>query len=441
MKTYKAYKESNNKAIGLIPSDWSITSIKNILEIPITDGPHTTPEFYDEGIPFLSAEAVKGGKLDFNRKRGFISEEDFELFSQKYIPARGDIFMIKSGATTGNTAMVETDEIFTIWSPLAVFRANEQKVVPKFLHFYLMSPNFKSLVELSWSYGTQQNIGMGVLSNLSIPYPNTEIQTQIANYLDHKTQIIDALIEKKEQLIKKLQAQRQAIINEAVTKGLNPNAEMKDSGIEWLGEVPAHWDATVFRRICDLQQGLQIAISERYHEPIEGALEYITTKSIHNPNDFRQYVLNPKNSVVCHEDEILLGRTGNTGEVVSGVKGVFHNNFFKIDFDVEKADKDFLIYYLKSTIVQELIMLVAGTTTIPDLNHGDFLNLPLVFPEKKEQIEIAEFIAINFERINNLISKIKTQSKKLKEYRQSIISEAVTGKIDVRDWQVKIKQS
>ena len=86
---------------------------------------------------------------------------------------------------------LETDDVFNIWSPLAVFRANNKKVLPKFLHYYLMSPNFKSLVEVSWSYGTQQNIGMGVLSNLPISYSNIKEQTQIANYLDAKTIAID----------------------------------------------------------------------------------------------------------------------------------------------------------------------------------------------------------------------------------------------------------
>ena len=137
MKKYREYRESENNSIGEIPKEWDLTSMKNVLKIPITDGPHTTPTLYDSGIPFISAEAVKKGKLDFSRKRGFINNEDYEEFSQKYTPMRGDVFMVKSGATTGNVAMVETDEPFSIWSPLAVFRANESKVIPLFLHYYL----------------------------------------------------------------------------------------------------------------------------------------------------------------------------------------------------------------------------------------------------------------------------------------------------------------
>jgi type I restriction enzyme S subunit len=266
-------------------------------------------------------------------------------------------------------------------------------------------------------------------------FPSKLDQTQIAAYLDYKTGLIDSIISQKEDLIKKLKEQRQAIINEAVTKGINLNVVLKDSNIEWLGQVPEHWKVMTFRRICDLQQGLQIPISERFFEEVEGALEYITTKSIHNPNDYRQYVVGAKKNVICSEDDVLLGRTGNTGEVVTGISGVFHNNFFKVDYDKNRIEKNFIVYFLKTTLIQELIMLVAGTTTIPDLNHGDFLNLPFLLPSLEEQKEILKALEAGL-LVNDMSSSVTFESiQKLKEYRQSLISEAVTGKVDVRDWQ------
>lgn len=210
-------KDSGIEWIGEIPEHWEVSKVKNYLKIPITDGPHTTPILLDEGIPFISAEAIKNGKIDFNKKRGNISEEDYKLFSQKYVPQRNDIYMIKSGATTGNIAMVETDDIFTIWSPLAVFRSNH-RILPKFLYNILQSSYFKTSVELSWSFGTQQNIGMGVLSNLYITIPiSLKEQEQIVAYLDEVTGKIDQAITQKQVQITKLKEYKQSLINDVVT--------------------------------------------------------------------------------------------------------------------------------------------------------------------------------------------------------------------------------
>ena len=157
---------------------WMIVKTLHCLEMPITDGPHETPELYDNGVPFLSAEAVKNGKLDFDLKRGYISQEFYEECCKKYRPRIQDIFMIKSGATTGNIAIVETDETFTIWSPLAVFRANS-RVMPKYLYYLLQTNFYLEQVRLNWSFGTQQNIGMRVLETLKLLIP------KVSNYNDY----------------------------------------------------------------------------------------------------------------------------------------------------------------------------------------------------------------------------------------------------------------
>lgn len=202
--------------IGEIPEHWEVTSVKHLLSIPITDGPHTTPMLYDEGIPFISAEAIKNNSIDFTKMRGYISSKDHLEYCKKYKPKRNDIYMIKSGATTGNIAMVETDEEFSIWSPLAVFRANF-RLVPKFLFFALQSVYFKKGVELKWSYGTQQNIGMGILSNLPLVYAPIEEQTQIVSYLEDIEAKIAKAITLKEQEIEKLKEYKTVLIDNVVT--------------------------------------------------------------------------------------------------------------------------------------------------------------------------------------------------------------------------------
>ena len=210
-------KDTGNKWIGQIPKNWSYTSLKNVLITPITDGPHETPILYDEGFPFVSAEAIKKEKVDFSKIRGFISTEDHIKFSKKVKPVRNDIFMVKSGATTGNIGIVETDDEFSIWSPLALIRANADIMLFKYLYYYLQSKNFRTQVEQFWNYGTQQNIGMKVLGSLQVIVPNIQLQKKIADYLDDATTQISHLIEKKEGLLVELEKYKKSLIYEYVT--------------------------------------------------------------------------------------------------------------------------------------------------------------------------------------------------------------------------------
>lgn len=187
--------------------------------MPITDGPHTTPTFYDEGIPFISAEAVScgNGRIDFGHQRGYISQEFYEECCKKYIPQKDDIFMIKSGATTGKVAIVDTEKAFTIWSPLAVFRSNKDIILPKYLFFLLQSPLYQTQVQLGWSFGTQQNIGMRTLEKIVIPVPCVEEQEKILEFLDSKTSKIDSSIQALELQKSQLEDYKRSLISEAVT--------------------------------------------------------------------------------------------------------------------------------------------------------------------------------------------------------------------------------
>jgi len=218
-------KDSGIEWLGQIPAHWKELELKFALAEPITDGPHETPEFLDEGIPFLSAESVKEDRLDFKKKRGFISEEDHLRFSRKYSPRRGDVYMVKSGATTGNVARVETDEVFDIWSPLAAMRPDLSRVTTEFLFFFLKSKICRKGVELSWSFGTQQNIGMGVLSNLRLVLPPLGEQEAITEYLNRETSKLDALIAKVGEAIERLKEYRTALISAAVTGKIDVRRE------------------------------------------------------------------------------------------------------------------------------------------------------------------------------------------------------------------------
>lgn len=210
-------KDSGVTWLGNVPAHWKVIPIKFSLDMPITDGPHNTPQFYDDGIPFISAESVKNDRLDFSRMRGYISEDDHAIFSKKYKPKFGDVYMVKSGATTGAVARVETHEDFNIWSPLAVLRPHAEKSITDFLFYVLKSKPFFYSVELSWSYGTQQNIGMGVISNIRMALPPIEEQHEICRYLEPLLQKIEDQRAKIDSVVERLQEYRSALITNAVT--------------------------------------------------------------------------------------------------------------------------------------------------------------------------------------------------------------------------------
>ena len=212
-------KPSGIDWIGDIPEHWKVMKTLFALSMPITDGPHETPQLYDDGIPFVSAEAVScgNGRIDFDHIRGFISKAYYEECCKKYIPRRNDIYMIKSGATTGKVALVDTEQIFTIWSPLAVFRCNDKVMYFKYMFYLLQSDLYQTQVQLGWSYGTQQNIGMRTLEKLIIPVPSLEEQIQIANYLDSSVGKIENVRSNIERKISFLQERKQIIINDVVT--------------------------------------------------------------------------------------------------------------------------------------------------------------------------------------------------------------------------------
>tara|TARA_B100000886_G_C20407246_1_gene485391 strand:- start:124 stop:1464 length:1341 start_codon:yes stop_codon:yes gene_type:complete len=219
-------KNSGVDWIGEIPFNWKRIKIKNIVSIKISDGPHETPKFEEFGVPFISAEGIVHNKINFNSKRGYISHETHKLYSKKCVPLRDDVLIVKSGSTTGKSAIVETDEIFNIWSPLCILRSNKDLILPKFLFYCVQSRFFLNQVETSWSYGTQPNIGMGVIENLTLLLPPKNEQQLIVDILNNKLRNSNLLIEKNETKKNLLYEYRQSLISSVVTGKIQVTSNM-----------------------------------------------------------------------------------------------------------------------------------------------------------------------------------------------------------------------
>lgn len=435
---FPEYKASGVAWLGEIPAHWDVRPLKSIVSTPITDGPHETPVFGNEGIPFVSAEAVSSGVIDFEKIRGHISIDDHYRFSQKYKPQIHDIYMVKSGATTGVTAIVETTKEFNIWSPLAAIRTNTKIAFPYFVLNFLRSRNFQEAVTLNWSFGTQQNIGMGVIGNLLIALPPGCEQTAIATFLDRETAKIDALIAEQEKLLTLLAEKRQATISHAVTKGLNPDAPMKDSGAEWLGEVPAHWEVKRLKHLGEAIIGLTYDPSQVTTED-DGVLVLRSSnvqqgKIALEDNVFVSSEI-PEKLRTIEGDILICSRNGSRNLI--GKNALITKQAAGLSFGafmtVFRSQCNSYLYWVFNSHIFSHQSGTFLTSTINQLTTGNLYGFEIPLPPAEEQDALDDFLNAEISRLDELTTEAARAIDLLKERRTALISAAVTGKIDVRE--------
>ena len=426
-------KESGIDWIGQIPEEWRVRPIKHIVETPVTDGPHETPVLYETGIPFLSAEAVKDGVLDFNYKRGYISLKDHDRFKKKISPKKDDIFIVKSGATTGNVGIVNTDEIFDIWSPLALIRCNKTLAIQKYIYFYLLSTLFKSQVEFNWSFGTQQNIGMGVIERIKVILPPLSEQQQIVEVLDKKTAQLDKVKSLLEEQIQKLKDYRSSLIYETVTKGLDKTVPLKDSGIDWIGQVPEGWEAGKVKYFSQISAG---ATPDRNNSLFwNGNINWMSSGEVnqgivkHTSETITDLALKRTSTKLLPNGTVMLalngqGKTKGTAAVLA-IESASNQSLASFIVDNQILNNMYLYYFF-----------VANYYNIRGLKgeDRDGLNLQLVsnivIPlfEIEEQQKIVDFLDKKTVQIDQLIQIKNKQIDNINKQRQTLIYDYVTGK-------------
>ena len=426
-------KESGIDWIGQIPEEWEVRPIKHIVETPVTDGPHETPVLYETGIPFLSAEAVKDGVLDFNFKRGYISLKDHDRFKKKISPKKDDIFIVKSGATTGNVGIVNTDEIFAIWSPLALIRCNKTLAIQKYIYFYLLSTLFKSQVEFNWSFGTQQNIGMGVIERIKVILPPVSEQQKIVEVLDKKTAQLDKVKALLEEQIQKLKDYRASLIYETVTKGLDKTVPMKDLGIDWIGQVPEGWGVGKVKYFSQISAG---ATPDRNNSLFwNGNINWMSSGEVnqgivkHTSETITDLALKRTSTKLLPNGTVMLalngqGKTKGTAAVLA-IESASNQSLASFIVDNKILNNMYLYYFF-----------VANYYNIRGLKgeDRDGLNLQLVsnivIPlfEFEEQQKIVDFLDKKTVQIDKLIQIKNQQIENINKQRQTLIYDYVTGK-------------
>ena len=431
-------KDSGIEWIGEVPEEWGLKPIKYLVSTPVTDGPHETPTLYDEGIPFLSAESVKNGILDSRYKRGYISETAHKIFSRKVSPQKNDIFIVKSGATTGNVGIVTTDEIFDIWSPLALVRTRSDLANQKFVYYFMLSDAFTKQIQNKWSFGTQQNIGMGVIEKIKLVVPSLDEQTQIANFLDKKVAQLDSVKSLLEEQIKTLEDYRQSLIYETVTKGLDKTVPLKESGIDWIGQIPEGWGVKPIKYL------VSTPVTDGPHETptlYDEGIPFLSAESVKNGIlDFRYkrgYISETAHKIFSRKvspqkNDIFIVKSGAT----TGNVGIVNTDEI---FDIwsplalvrtrsDLANQKFIYYFMLSDAFTKQIQNKWSFGTQQNIGMGVIEKIKLVVPPLGEQTPIADFLDKKTEQINQMIAIKKEQIENINKQRQTLIYDYVTGK-------------
>lgn len=439
-KAYPEYKTISNSWLDSIPKGWELLPLKYLCTSFVKDGPHETPVFLEEGVPFLSVDGIQNNKLVFEGCR-YISPSDHYRFSQKCKPVKGDVLLGKA-ASIGKVALVDTSIEFNVWSPLAVITPI-RSCLSKFIYYSFQTTMLQAQCEVYSNSNTQKNLGMNTIDNLDFAMPSDKEASTISNFLDHEIAKIDNLIEKQNQLIDLLKEKRQAVISHAVTKGLNPDVSMKDSGVEWLGDVPEHWNVTKLKYACAsiIAGPFGSSITKDMYVN-DGYKVYGQEQVI--PNDFNigDYFISPKDFYKLSRYEIKVGDiliscVGTFGKIAVfpdwARPGIINPRLIKATL-VPKMNPSFIREFLKSKVVSKQFELLSRGGTMGVINIAILNEIMISIPPIEEQNSINEFIYSQKKKFFELIDKANSQINFLQERRTALISAAVTGKMDVRDW-------
>ncbi|MEY3964868.1 MAG: hypothetical protein RL263_36 [Bacteroidota bacterium] len=438
MKKYDNYKDSGIEWIGEIPSNWEVKKLKFVSKIFNGDSLNEEEkERYSQeienSIPYVSTKDIDIWTARINYENGLKIPVDHSRF--KIAPKNSFLMCVEGGSAGRKFGHLQMDVFFV--NKLACFET--QSVNNKFLYYYAQSPLFQLQFQNSLS-GLIGGVAISQIRNFSVILPIPDEQTAIANYLDKKTTQIDDLIAKKERLIQLLEEERTAVINQAVTKGLDPNVPMKDSGMEWLGEIPAHWEVKRLRNIVDsVKTG---------STPPTDEIQFFSPQEInwYGPGDFENLFLGeakrkisrlaidqnkcrlfPSNSLLLIGIGATVGKVGLTTEPCSSNQQINAITLKKV------YNPEYYLYYLST--IKEIIAAEASSSTLPIFNQTQTKNIIVSVPPIDEQNHIVRFIKNQTERIQAINSKTQQEIELLKEYKTTLISEVVTGKVDVRDWQ------
>lgn len=445
MKQYPTYKNSKTDYLGEIPNEWELEKIKFQGKVVSGSTPETNnPKFWDGEIVW--ATPVDFGedtqKYIYSSKRK-ITEAGLKNIGGKLVP-KGSV-VISSRAPIGLVAMAGV-KLQTNQGCKSVI---PKKVIGEYLFYCLKE--FSTVLENLGNETIFAELSMNTLKNFFLPIPSQEEQKQIVKYLDFKTELVDNFISNRQKQIELLQEQLRKKLFTALTKGLS-NTEFKPTDLHWFTEIPVNWDMYKFNAAIKLLHGFQFR--DNHFKEVGAKVVKITQLKADGSLDLSEASLVSENFLttlkkkIIKNGDILMALTGGTiGKIirVENLEEEVLQNYRVGKFipkDKRTLDKDFMFWVLSSEFTYAQILFLQRETGQPNIGIGDFSKMFFPMPNTlEEQKEISEYIVEQKNETHTLIQKYQKQIDLMQEYRTAIISQAVTGKIDVREWQPKTKEN
>ena len=445
-KEYEQYKNSGVKWLGKIPEHWKKSIIGYYFDIQLGKMLQNEPEsIKDEEVFYLKALHVQWDKVTISDlPKMWASPTDKE----KYGVSNGDLLICEGGEVGRANLLSGIKEDCIIQNALHRVRPSNQSSVD-YLNYLMRHIADAKWFDLLCNKATISHLTSEKLRALAFPVPPLSEQKQIAQFLDSKTAQIDALIAKKEALLEKLSEQRSAIITQAVTKGLDPTVPMKDSGIEWLGEIPKHWDIKKLRYVGSCQNG--VSKGGNY---FGSGYPFVSYSDVYSnsglPKEINGLAQSTKSDRINYSvrvGDIFFTRTSETIEEIGMASTCLHsvNDAIFSGFLIRVRPFDNLLlpsfskYYFRSQKHRFFFVKEMNLVTRASLSQDLLKRLPVLLPPLEEQKIIAQHLDSKTAEIDQQKNKIQQAIALLKEYRTALITNAVTGKIDVRD--IKLPES
>ncbi|HUV95474.1 MAG TPA: restriction endonuclease subunit S [Anaerolineae bacterium] len=436
---YPAYKDSGVEWLGKIPLHWQAKRVKWVFNITNGSTPTSTePGYWDGDIPWVTPNDL--GKLQgdtiYSTERS-ITERGYQSCGTTLVAAGS--LVLSTRAPIGHLAIAGMNLCTNQGCRALAFRSKDNN---RFFYYQLLAvrPELESLGRGS----TFLELGRDELEAFPLAYPSSTEQRAIAAFLDRETARIDALVAKQERLIALLLEKRAALISHAVTRGLDPNVPMKDSGVPWWGEIPANWEIMQIRYMAESLQtgpfGSQLHSSD--YSP--GSIPVI------NPSHMQDGHIKPDMDVAVdqatwerlarhelHAGDIVFARRGELGRcalVTQKEQGwLCGTGSLRMRPKVEMVYPPFLVRALSTRGISDWLMLESVGSTMDNLNTQILSRVSLPIPSVEEQRAIADHLDRETTRIDALIARVQEIIERLQEHRTALISAAVTGKVDVRE--------
>lgn len=436
MNHYDTYKPSGIDWIGDVPSHWEVTKLKHVLS-GIQDGTHGTFKSVEvSDYLLLSAKNVFEDGLHFADNERHISKEDYESIVANGFPQLGDIAMCCVG-TIGRCYIYDNPTPLAFQRSVTFLRINN-KNSNRFILYALKSDIAFSQYSILAKTTAQSGLYMGALASVDISLPPLSEQEAIAAYLDKRCGEIDKVITTQERRIELLREMKQSIITHAVTKGINPNAPMKDSGVEWIGEVPEHWEVKKMKMVCKVNGRVGYRGYTTNDLVLEGEGAYTIggkhiSRNVIDLSDpefisWAKYYESPE--IMVKKGDILTAQRGTLGRValVRDEIGEATINPSLVLINNITIENEYFYWYYVSNCTQNCIALLNTSTAVPMISQNQIENMPIPEPPLVEQQSIVAYIEKKTKALDAAITKAQREVELLRELKQATITEVVTGK-------------